>query len=56
MSPDRRLLELAFSEPAVDQVLLAAEPMCPLPAQSSPFLEPNPTVPVLPAASPAPQA
>ncbi|MFF2630889.1 hypothetical protein ACFVUN_34640 [Kitasatospora griseola] len=39
MSPDRRPLELAFSEPAVDQVLPAAEQTCPLPAGSSPFLE-----------------
>ncbi|GGR01989.1 hypothetical protein [Kitasatospora griseola] len=45
MSPDRRPLELAFSEPAVDQVLPAAEQARPLPAGSSPFLEPDPIVP-----------
>ncbi|WP_189278689.1 hypothetical protein [Kitasatospora griseola] len=45
MSPDRRPLELAFSEPAADQVLPAAGQTCPLPAGSSPFLEPDLIVP-----------
>ncbi|WP_158071984.1 hypothetical protein [Kitasatospora sp. CB01950] len=53
MSPDLRPLELAFSEPAVDQVLPADEHPCPLSAGSSPFLEPNPTAP---APSGAPRA
>ncbi|GLW58134.1 hypothetical protein [Kitasatospora phosalacinea] len=41
MSPDRRPLGLAFSEPAVDQALPAGERPIPLPAERSPFLEPD---------------
>ncbi len=41
MSADRRPLGLAFSEPAVDQTLPAAQRPLPLPAELSPFLEPG---------------
>ncbi|WP_162871802.1 hypothetical protein [Kitasatospora cineracea] len=45
MSADRRPLGLAFSEPAADQTLSAAERPLPQPAELSPFLEPGGNAP-----------
>ncbi|RKE23628.1 hypothetical protein [Streptomyces sp. TLI_171] len=40
MNPDRRPLELAFSEPAADPVQAAERPHLPV-AERPPFLEPD---------------
>ncbi len=48
MSSDRRPLGLAFSEPAVDQVLPVGGRPIPLPAERSPFLEPAADIPAPP--------
>ncbi len=49
MSPDRRPLGLAFSEPAADQALPAGQHPRPLSVDRSPFLEPDPDAPAPPA-------